>query len=206
MSRFQQNKHNILRVEFELCSEVCKRLHREKVGSRRWLACWAFNTKFEVKNGLKSFVMDLAKGVCSCRKGDIIGIPCCHAVSCIFFNRKQVEKYINACYQVSTYKACYEHTIDPFSGANIWTSTSLPPVQPPIKRRPLGRPKKKRALEPNEPRRGYSKGLGWAKRWKSCRKIGHSKRSCKCEVGGNSSLPSAQNQRRNRPNKVKLMF
>ena len=64
-------------------------------------------------------------------------------------------------------------------------------MQPPIKRRPPGRPKKKRAREPNKPRRGHSKGLGIAKRCKSCGKIGHNKRSCKGEVGGNSSLPTA---------------
>ena len=61
-------------------------------------------------------------------------------------------------------------------------------MQPPIKRRPPGRPKKKRAREPNEPKRGHSKGLGIAKRCKSCGKIGHNKRSCKGEVGGNSLL------------------
>nr|POF21311.1 hypothetical protein CFP56_33062 [Quercus suber] len=202
MSRFQQNRHNILRVESELCPKVCKRLHREKVGNGRWLACWASDTKFEVKNGLQSFVVDLTKGVCNCRKRDITIIPCCHAVSCILFNRKQVEKYTNSCYQVSTYKACYEHTIDPFNGANMWTPTGLPPVQPPIKKRPPSRPKKKKALEPNEPMRDHSKGLSIAKRCKSYGKIGHNKRSCKCEVRGNSSLPSTQNQRRNRPNKT----
>ena len=143
MSRFQQNKQNILRVESELCPKVYKRLHRENVGSGRWLACWVSDTKLEVKNGLQSFIMDLAKGVYSCRKWDITCIPCCHAVSCIFFNRKQVEKYTNACYQISIYKACYEHTIDPLSGANMWTPTSLPPMQPPIKRRLPGRPRKK---------------------------------------------------------------
>ena len=64
-------------------------------------------------------------------------------------------------------------------------------MQPPIKRRLPSKPKKKRVREPNEPKRGHSKGLGIAKRWKSCGKIGHNKRSCKGEVGGNSSLPTA---------------
>nr|POE53068.1 hypothetical protein CFP56_06921 [Quercus suber] len=135
----------------------------------------------------------LAKGVCCCRKWDITSIPCYHVVSCIFFNKEQAEKYANACYQANTYKAYYEHTIDPLNGANMWTPTSLPPVQPPIKKRPPGRPKKKRVLEPNEPRRGHSKGLGIAKRCKTCGKIGYNKRSCKGEVGGISSLPGAQN-------------
>ena len=73
----------------------------------------------------------------------------------------------------------------------MWTPTGLPPVQSPIKRRPPGRPKKKRAGEPNEPRMGHSKGLGIAKRCKSCGRMGHNKRSCKGEVGENSSLPTA---------------
>ncbi|KAK9995780.1 hypothetical protein SO802_020466 [Lithocarpus litseifolius] len=73
----------------------------------------------------------------------------------------------------------------------MWTPTGLPPVQPPIKRRSPGRPKQKRAREPNEPKRGHSNGLGIAKRCKSCGKLGHNKRSCKGEVGGNSSLPTA---------------
>ena len=206
MSRFQQNKNNNMRVESKLYPRICKRLYREKVGSGRWLACWASDTKFGVKNGLQSFIVDLAKGVCIYKKWDITGIPCFHAISCIFFNREQAEKYTNAYYHASTYKACYEHIINPLNGANMWTSTGLPLVQPPIKRRPLGRPKKKRILEPSEPKRGHCKGLGIAKRCKSCGKIGHNKRSCKGEVRGNSSLPSAQNQRRHRPKKVKLMF
>ena len=93
--------------------------------------------------------------------------------------------------------------IDPINSANMWTPTGLPPMQPPIKRRLLGRPKNKRALEPNEPMKGHSKGLGIAKRCKSCRKKGHNKRSYNSEVGGNSSLLGAQNQRRYKPNKVK---
>ena len=52
MSRFQQNRNSIMRVESELSLNICKRLHKEKVDSGRWLACWASDTKFEVKNGL----------------------------------------------------------------------------------------------------------------------------------------------------------
>ena len=92
----------------------------------------------------------------------------------------------------------------------MWTLTGLPPMQPPIKRRPPGRPKKKRAREPNEPKRGHSKRLGIAKRCKSCGKIGHNKRSCKGEVGGNSSLPTTggggPNSRISRQKQVQYLF
>ena len=57
-----------MKVEYEFYPKICKRLHRERVGSGRWLACWASDTKFGVKNGLQSFIVDLAKGVCSYKK------------------------------------------------------------------------------------------------------------------------------------------
>ena len=116
MNRSQQNRLSILKVEFEFCPKVCKRLHREKMSSSKWLACWSSDTKFEVKNGLQNFIVDLEKRTCTCRKWDITGIPCCHAISCIFFNREATEKYTNDCYKVSTYKACYEPIIDPING------------------------------------------------------------------------------------------
>ena len=127
-----------------------------------------------------------------CRKWDIIGIPCCHAISCIFFSREDAEKYVNACYKRTTYIDCYELIIEPINGQNMWKASGLPLVQPPIKRRPPGRPKKKRALEPDEPRsHRKNRGLGISKQCKLCGKLGYNKRSCKGEVGGNSFLPGS---------------
>ena len=106
----------------------------------------------------------------------------------------------------TTELACYKPMINPINNQNMWTPIGLSPMQPPIKRRPLGRPKKKRAKEPTELSKGHSKGLGIVKRCKSYEKIGHNKRSCKGEVGGNSSLPttvaSGPNRRSSRPKHV----
>ena len=64
-------------------------------------------------------------------------------------------------------------------------------VQPLIKRRSPGRPKKKRVREPNEP---TSKKAGISKQCKACGKLRHNRRSCKGEIGGNSSLPGTANR------------
>ena len=88
MGRFQLNKETVLKFESELCTMVKKRLYKEKLGSGKWLACWAGHTKFEVKNGVNSFIVDLVEYKCSCRKWEITGIPCCHVISCTFFNRE----------------------------------------------------------------------------------------------------------------------
>ena len=76
----------------------------------------------------------------------------------------------------------------------MWKPSGVTPIQPPIKRRPPGRLKKKRAREPNEPTSG--KRVGISKQYKACGKLGHNRRSCKGEIGGNSSLPGTTNKTR----------
>ena len=71
-------------------------------------------------------------------------------------------------------------------------------VQPFIKRRPPGRPKKKRVREPNKL---TSRRAGISKQCKACGKLGHNRRSCKGKIGGNFSLPGTTN-RTNTSNKV----
>ena len=116
MTRFQDNRQKIITVESEICPKVLKRLHREKIASNKWLACWAGHTQFEVKNGLQSFTVDMEKKHCSCRKWDTTGIPYAHAISSKFFNRQEAEQYVHRCFHVSTYKACYEPVITPING------------------------------------------------------------------------------------------
>ena len=72
----------------------------------------------------------------------------------------------------------------------MWRPSGVTPVQPPIKKKPLDRPKKKRAREPNEP---TSRRVGISKQCKAYGKLGHN-RSCKGEIGGNSSLPAPQTE------------
>lgn len=195
MTRFQVNKEMIMNVESELCPKIRKRLYKEKLACSTWIACWASRTKFGMKNELESYIVYLEEKKCSCRKWDILGMPCCHAIFCIFFSREDVEKYVNACYKRTTYIDCYEPIIEPINGQNMWRPSELTPVQSPIKRRPPGRPKKKRALEHDEPRRHRkNRGLGISKQCKLCGKLEHNKRSCKGEVGGNSSLLGSASQ------------
>ena len=191
MTRFQENRQKIMKVESKICPKVLKRLHREKTANSRWVACWVGHTQFEVKNGLQSFTVDLEKGHCSCRKWDTTSIPCAHVVSCIFFNRQDAKQYVHMYLHVSTYKACYEPVIAPINGQNIWRPSGVQPVQPPIKRKPPGRPKKKRTREAGE---AADRRAGISKQCRTCGKIGHNKRSCKGEVGGNSSLPGSTNR------------
>ena len=191
MTRFQENREKGVRLESNICAKVMKRLHKEKLVANRWSACWAGQTQFEMKNGLQGFIVDLGTAHCNYRKWNITGIPCAHAITYIFFNRQDDEQYVHPCYHVSTYKSCYKPIITPNNGQNMWRPNGVTSVQPPIKRRPLGRPKKKRVREPNEP---TSKRASISKQCKACGKLEHNRGSCKGEIGGNSSLPSTTNR------------
>ena len=163
MTRFQDNRQKIMREESEICPKVLKRLHRKKTASSKWIACWAGHTQFEVKSGLQSFTVDMEKRHCSCRKWHTTGIPCAYAISCIFFNRQEAEQYVHRCFHVSTYKSCYEPVIALINRQNMWRPSGVQPVQPPIKRRPPGRPRKKRTTGELAGRRA-----GISKQCRSC--------------------------------------
>ena len=98
---------------------------------------------------------------------------------------------MHRCFHVSTYKACYEPVIAPINRQNMWRPSGVQPVQPPIKRRPPGRPKKKRTREAGEL---AGRRVGISKQCRGCGQIGHNKRSCKGQIGGNSSIPSTTNR------------
>ena len=144
MTRFQENREKGVRLESHICAKVMKRLHKDKLTTDRWLAYWAGQTQFEVKNNLQSFTVDLATAHYSCRKWNITGIPCAHAISSIFFNRQDAEQYVHSYYHVSTYRSGYEPIIALINGQNMWRLSDVTPVQSPMKRRPPVKPKKKR--------------------------------------------------------------
>ncbi|KAK8618216.1 hypothetical protein V6N13_132217 [Hibiscus sabdariffa] len=92
-------------------------------------------------------------------------------------------------------KHIYSHFIQPMRGPNQWVKdTSCELVIEPKLRRPLGRPKKKRAKEADE---AQNSGARWTKKGltmycSKCKKPGHNQRTCKGEVGSNKKRTTTQ--------------
>ncbi|KAK8674102.1 hypothetical protein V6N13_112400 [Hibiscus sabdariffa] len=133
---------------------------------------------------INQFIVDLDEKSCSCRKWDLSGIPCAHAISAIWFNKEHPEAYVDACYTVDTQKKIYEETINPIRGKTSWPSSTFipkPPIQQP---KQPGRPKTKRKKEPDEltPQRekcAKLRKIGVSMTCSKCGQQGHNKRSCK---------------------------
>uniref|UniRef100_A0A2N9EMB4 SWIM-type domain-containing protein n=1 Tax=Fagus sylvatica TaxID=28930 RepID=A0A2N9EMB4_FAGSY len=163
MRRFEACREGIKKVEGDLCPNIRKKLSREKLNSGNWESKRAGNGNFEVCCGAVQYTVNLKEKNCTCKRWDLSGVPCCHAISCIFYQREAAEDYVDQCYKISTYVACYDPIVMPINGPDMWEATGLAPVEPPRIRRPPGRPKKLRRREPDEPRPQSAKLRGHVK-------------------------------------------
>ncbi|KAK8650684.1 hypothetical protein V6N13_140311 [Hibiscus sabdariffa] len=136
--------------------------------------------------------VNIQEWTCSCRKWQLTGIPCIHAISVILSIEDRPEKYVDPCYSVSTQRAIYSHLISPVRGEQQWaTNDTMEPILPPIFRRPPGRPHKKRKREADEapPMTGKVSKRGMRIFCKKCGGSGHNIRTCKGKVGANPKRP-----------------
>ena len=150
MRKFQSCKDQMMKSEDELCKVTRKKLEKNINASGNWMSTWAGDDKFEVHCGAMQFIVDLADKSCTCRRWDLTGVPCCHAISCIFYKKDPVEPYVNECLKMQTYAACYEPMVVPMNGLDMWEDTGFELVGPPRKQRPPGRPKKHRKRDADE--------------------------------------------------------
>ena len=105
---------------------------------------------FEVTHNGHRFTVNLNDRTCSCRFWQLSGLPCPHAISCIYFCSKQLDEFIAPCYYVSEYKKTYEHCMQPVEGRTSWPISDRERPLPPKYVKMPGRPKKERKREVGE--------------------------------------------------------
>ncbi|XP_028070557.1 uncharacterized protein LOC114273018 [Camellia sinensis] len=154
---------------------------------------WVRGLRYQINyfNG-QQFVVDLGDSTCSCRKWDLTGIPCCHAISAIYDKHEQPEDYVAHWYKKETYLASYKPMIYPINGSEMWPKSVLPGLLPPKVKEQPGRPRKLRKMQANEPKNPYKMHRGNTTTTCSlCSKLGQNKRGCK----GQPIAPKVTNNR-----------
>ncbi|RYR09380.1 hypothetical protein Ahy_B05g077680 [Arachis hypogaea] len=90
-----------------------------------WVSVYAGRDRYEVVSiqGKEKFVVDLRNHECSCRKFQLFGIPCAHAMTCIRKMCFNVDTYVADYYKKAAYISCYQHVcsllMDPTSGTEL---------------------------------------------------------------------------------------
>ena len=70
------------------------------------------------------FVVNLAERTCLCRRWQISGIPCRHAIAFITHLREPLEKYVDMYYSVEKFRAAYETLIPAMPDKSQWPESN----------------------------------------------------------------------------------
>ncbi|KAL3510208.1 hypothetical protein ACH5RR_029609 [Cinchona calisaya] len=134
-----------------LCPKIQKKLEKAKEDAAVNIARFSGDSKFEVTHMYgEKFVVDLEKCVCDCRRWELTGIPCSHAICCIQVIGEEPERFVNQCYSKDAYVRAYAPVMGPVNGSNAWPDSKKDPIHAPKKLKLPGRPKKARKREPDE--------------------------------------------------------
>jgi hypothetical protein len=103
----------------------------------------------------KSYAVNLEDRTCGCRKWDVTGIPCNHAICDIYKSRKHPEDFVHEFFKKPMYLEAYNPVLYPVPGVDCWTRTDTPDIDPPVFKLSKGRnqtKKRKGQFEPPTPR------------------------------------------------------
>ena len=146
-------------------------------------------------------VVDIMQKSCSCRKWELTGMPCKHAVAALWDragHREDVgipESWVHESYWLTTWKKVYSYKLYCLNGLHLWKKHPCPnTLIPPKHHTQIGRPPKKRKKSADElssqkmSSGGKLSRVGKTVTCTVCKTLGHNKRSCKIKVGGSQPM------------------
>ncbi|CAH9137598.1 unnamed protein product, partial [Cuscuta epithymum] len=161
---------------------IMKKLNKSIIASQGWHVDFNGDDGYEIKKGRFQFKVSLNTRSCACRRWDLCGIPCAHAICAILDKGDEPETYVHSCYNKDLYEKTYSYTLPPINGELLWPRTQFGEIHPPIPKKMTGRPKKKRVREETEappPSGTQLTRKGRIMKCSNCQGEGHNKKSCK---------------------------
>ena len=99
---------------------------------------------WQVTSGSRVLAVNLAARTCTCRRWDVTGILCNHAVAAIIKLEQSPEDYVHDFFKKPMYQEAFKHVIFPVPRPEDWTKTDTRDIDPPIFREKPGRKQTKR--------------------------------------------------------------
>ncbi|KAI5313918.1 hypothetical protein L3X38_043094 [Prunus dulcis] len=156
-------------------------VEKNSIESGHCIASYAGGGKYQVNSMLGAmFVVDLERHTCTCRKWDLSGIPCPHALASIAKSEHSPLDFVHALYKRPAYDRAYEGYISPMPSQAYWRKTGHVPIKPPVYRIQPGRPKLSRNREADEIPKGATKlkRYGIVITCRNCGQEGHNFAGC----------------------------
>lgn len=145
---------------------------------------WSGGSKYSIKvsSSGHELVVDIDRKTCSCRKWELTGMPCYHAVAVIQLRNEDWDMHTAHWYMTTNYVQTYSHILDPIVGPEFWNETPEPAPLPPNVKTPTGRPKKKRFAANDIPRDPTKLPRSLGAHCGYCKERGHNERTCETKV------------------------
>ena len=131
--------------------------------------------------------VDLQERTCTCRRWQVTGLPCTHALCIITSIRGyNIEDYVHDYYSVAKFNKAYGKSVKPMTDRKQWPQVdSRFKLWPPILKRAAGRPRKRRFKSAAE---GGTKKTTKCSR---CNQLGHMAKTCNEYVYDSDAPPPA---------------
>ncbi|XP_031105233.1 uncharacterized protein LOC116010107 [Ipomoea triloba] len=132
MTRMQKNRDKMRNYPSMVCPKILKLIEEGKDKCARFRAYKAVDDIYQVDDdNFKPFKVDLSNRQCSCRRWDLTGISCSHAIAAIRKKGDLPEVYVHHCYSVEQYLRAYGLAIMPIRAEELWHKIDFPPPLPP---------------------------------------------------------------------------
>ncbi|KAM5568400.1 hypothetical protein ABKV19_016119, partial [Rosa sericea] len=182
MKRIAMRRDKMSKFMDPICPKPRELLEKNKVKSAtNCIPYGSGSPQIEVESfGGSKHVVDLIRRTCACRRWDLTGIPCKHAISAINFMRQSPEDYVDACYLIKIYMAVYSNRVKPVNGMDLWIPSDEPKILPPQYNRQPGRPRTKRIKDASE-KESEGPKLGRVQKSLKCSNcgiLGHNMKTC----------------------------
>ena len=133
-----------------ICPKIRKKLDKNVELARTCLAAPAGKGMFVVNERGVDFSVDTRLEKCSCRRWDLLGIPCSHGVPALRYDNIPPKSRVNSCYSIETYYMAYEHVIMPCKDVIEWAKMKAAHITPPPLQKKKGRKAKNRRKQPED--------------------------------------------------------
>ncbi|CAM0873900.1 unnamed protein product [Alopecurus aequalis] len=183
-------------TRWEITPFYCEKLEEAKKYSRYCTALAADKALglWQVTSGDKIHPVNLIAKTCGCKKWDLTGIPCNHAISAMMKDKSHPEDYVLDFFKKPMYFEAYKHVVYPVPGPDAWTKTDTQDIDPPPTRPRPGRKQTKRrkgAFEVPVPKDTSRVGSITCK---NCKKTGHRFSNCDIPLRPELKIRKAQHQ------------
>ncbi|XP_060961780.1 uncharacterized protein LOC115715300 [Cannabis sativa] len=150
MGRMCKKRQSVSKWNYSVGKRIFDIIEKNKKVAQQCICTKSIDGSFQVTYITGQVLsVNLETRTCTCRSFDLTGIPCGHALACLWFSNLDAYEFVDPCYKKEAFEATYAKGITPMPSSDEWENKDknpiLPPPEtdPPTEKKRKGRPPKK---------------------------------------------------------------